>query len=86
MSVWDVATRRRVGEPIAGHGAPPTLIAFSQDGRTLATVGDDGGVRLWATGPTIDPRGSLCATTDTTLGTRAWGHYAPGLPYEAPCR
>ncbi|GAA1298982.1 toll/interleukin-1 receptor domain-containing protein [Saccharothrix xinjiangensis] len=46
MTVWDVTTLRRVGEPVTGHEAPPTSIAFSPDGGLLAT-GDGVDVRLW---------------------------------------
>ncbi|MFI5882965.1 DNA-binding protein [Streptomyces sp. NPDC051554] len=46
VQFWDVATRRPFGKPLTGLSA--TDIAFSRDGRILATSsGDDGAVRLW---------------------------------------
>ena len=35
--LWDVASRRPLGEPLAGHTGPVTSVAFSPDGQTLAS-------------------------------------------------
>jgi dipeptidyl aminopeptidase/acylaminoacyl peptidase len=40
--VWDVRTRKRLGQPVRGQRP----VAFSSNGRTLATAGD-GTVRFW---------------------------------------
>jgi hypothetical protein len=72
--LWDVATRRQLGEPLTGQpggpGKPPALlsppdvtaVAFSSDGKTLATSGDDHAVRLWD------------VTSHRQLGTPLIGH------------
>ena len=55
--LWDVAGRREVRR-LTGHTSGIWSIAFSPDGRTLATAGSDPVARLWdvATGREVDPR------------------------------
>jgi len=69
--LWDVtepASPRRLGNPLTGPAAPVNGVAFTADGHTLATAGDDGGVLLW---DVTDP------TSPRRLGDPLTGHAAP---------
>ncbi|MFI6737021.1 hypothetical protein ACIBI9_29195 [Nonomuraea sp. NPDC050451] len=51
IRLWEVATRRQIGEPLLGHAAHldnwVLALAFSPDGATLASTGFDDTLRFW---------------------------------------
>ena len=59
--LWNVATRRAIGQPLKGHTGLIYSVAFSPDGKTLASGSNDSTVRLWDVS-TRQPIGQLLPT------------------------
>ncbi|MER5326641.1 AAA family ATPase [Streptosporangium roseum] len=82
VRLWDVATRRPIGEPLQGHpDGVVNEVAFSPDGKLLATAAVDSTVRLWEVGLPADPSGQVCAVAGRSLTEQEWRRYLP--PSEA---
>ncbi|WP_330343072.1 nSTAND1 domain-containing NTPase [Streptomyces sp. NBC_00557] len=87
VQLWDTADAAhptRLGHPLSGHTDTVNAMAFSRQGHTLATSGNDGTVRLWAT-DADQAIAQICAATGNTLTTQQWHQYVGALPYRSPC-
>ena len=47
VRLWDVASRRQLGEPLFQYDGGVSDVAFSPDGAILAAVDDNGSLHLW---------------------------------------
>ncbi|HEY5395679.1 MAG TPA: AAA family ATPase [Trebonia sp.] len=90
FQLWDMATGQPIGDPIAPNDGTIFNLAFSPDGGTLATGGDDGTVRQWNV-RYLTPVGALaelCARIQPAMSASAWTAASPaqaGTSYERAC-
>jgi WD40 repeat protein len=48
VELWDVSTGKLITPPFEGHKLPITSVAYSPDGRTIASADSSGVVNLWS--------------------------------------
>ena len=86
VRLWDVASRRQVGPPLTGHTDAVYSVAFSPDGKTLASGSSDRSVRLWNVPQLADPASFLCKSVGQSFTRDQWESLVPAGPeYRALC-
>ena len=71
---------------LAGHTGAVNSVAFSPDGKTLATADHSGTAELWDVGFLVDVLARLCSQVGGSLTHDEWAHYVPtGPPYRNVC-
>jgi WD40 repeat protein len=84
VQLWETATGQPHGPPLTGHTGAVCGVAFSPDGRLLATASQDSTARLW--NPSFGSWVTTgCALLNRNMSQAEWQQLLPGTSYERTC-
>ena len=84
VGIWDVATGRRLGQPIVAQSGDLQALAFSPDGARLIAVDGAGTLSEYPVEPEAVAR-AVCERAGRTLSREEWRTYLGDLPYRNVC-
>ncbi|WP_329084275.1 MULTISPECIES: serine/threonine-protein kinase [unclassified Streptosporangium] len=84
VGLWDVATGRRLGQPIVAQTGDLQTLAFSPDGARLIAVDGAGTLSEYPVEPEAVAR-AVCGRAGRTLSREEWRTYLGDLPYRNVC-
>ncbi|MEK7784336.1 MAG: hypothetical protein AAB658_02775, partial [Chloroflexota bacterium] len=97
VRLWDVNRRIEIGLPLVGHGSAVRSVAFSADGKTFVSGGDDNAVILRSVSAIqlnedvgdannfALLKARACQMAGRNLTQAEWAQYLPGTPYRKTC-
>ncbi|MGC5011739.1 WD40 repeat domain-containing serine/threonine protein kinase [Streptosporangium sp. DT93] len=84
VGLWDVATGRRLGQPIVAQTGNLHSLAFSPDGTRLFAADSVGTVTAFPVDPEAVAR-AVCERAGRTLSREEWRTHLKDLPYRDVC-
>jgi WD40 repeat protein/serine/threonine protein kinase/energy-coupling factor transporter ATP-binding protein EcfA2 len=82
--LWDVATGRRLGQPLSGFSDWVNTVRFAADGETLTAGALDGRILRWTV--SLDEwRELACQVANRNLLADEWSLYLPDMPFHETC-
>ena len=84
IRLWDVASGQAIGTPLSAHHAAITHLAFSQDGKWLASAAGEEAIREWD----MDPQSwqaRACLLANRSMTEEEWSFYIGETPYHETC-
>ena len=84
--LWDIASRKPLGEPLKAHSEGVTSVAFSPDGKTLATGSGDTTAIVWDTNMDVESwKQRICGVVNRNFSKDEWREYMGARSYWKVC-